>query len=80
MLSNDYIIGGDSDNLGEAVPFGCITCGGCKGCEGCSWLQGHWWKEKVNPSRMPEWSTNGFTFVLQLQFGINCVRKFRNLF
>ncbi|MDE7430779.1 MAG: hypothetical protein K2N34_02515 [Lachnospiraceae bacterium] len=35
MLSNDYIIGGDSDSLGEAVPYGCFWCGGCYGCEGC---------------------------------------------
>lgn len=37
MLSNDYIIGGADDSLGEAaILFGCITCGGCKGCEGCA--------------------------------------------
>ena len=44
MLSNDYIIGGD--NLGEAVPFGCITCGGCKGCEGCAGCKGTGGKKK----------------------------------
>lgn len=36
MLSNDYIIGGDNDGLGEAVPYGCFFCGGCSGCEGCT--------------------------------------------
>ncbi len=36
MLSNDYIIGGDNDDLGEAVPLSCIFCGGCDGCEGCN--------------------------------------------
>ena len=46
MLSNDYIIGGDSDNLGEAVPFGCITCGGCNGCEGCAGFKGTGGKKK----------------------------------